>query len=103
MTIEKGEEHLCKFNLVTEEKNTIWKIVVSDYELINDDGSVKKKVEGIAELVVDTNNDLWDIIIYKDMVAFKLAMERKTYIYSKEYWKSRCDTDFNSLKVLKIE
>ncbi|MBU3107155.1 hypothetical protein [Clostridium gasigenes] len=89
------------YNLVSEEKNSIWKIVVTDDSLKNKDGSVKAKVKAIAEIVDDVSNDLWDIIYYKDMVAFKLPIEHKTYIYSKLYWNARCGECFDKLKVLR--
>lgn len=88
------------YNLISEEKNSIWKVVVTDPLLKNENGSVKDKVNEIAKIVDEESNDLWDIIKYKDMVAFKLPTERKTFIYSKKYWRLRCENRFDNLKVL---
>lgn len=44
----------------------------------------------------------YEEIIYKDMVAFKLPTERITFIYSKNYWDSRCSENLTNLKVLKL-
>lgn len=89
------------YDLVKEDKNTIWKIVVTDPDLVNMDGSIKKKVHSIAKLVVSEKDiDSWDLLIHKDMVAFKLPTERKTFIYSKKYWDNRCYSSLTTLKVI---
>ncbi|WP_191025642.1 hypothetical protein [Clostridium butyricum] len=89
------------YNLVSEDKNSIWKFVVNDPDLKIKNGDVKDKVISFADIVVKEKNEEWDLIIHKDMVAFKLPTERITYIYSKRYWDSRCDKNLINLKILK--
>lgn len=93
---------MAGYNLVSEDKNSIWKFVVTDPVLKNKDGSIKSKVTEITDIADKLSNEEYDLIIHKDMVAFKLPTERKTFIYSKDYWNSRCDKNLNNLKVLKL-
>ncbi len=92
----------CGFNVVGEEKNPTWKFVVTDPGLKTSNGSIKAKVKSMITKVLVHGNDFWDLIIYKDMVAFKLPTERKTYIYKKEYWDSRCDKSLTNIQILKL-
>lgn len=85
-----------------EEKNTLWKFVITDPLLLNKNGSLKVKVKQLANKIDKMDMD-WDLIIYKDLVAFKLPPERKTFIYSKKYWDSRCDKCLNSLKTIELK
>lgn len=90
------------YELIKEEKNLMWKVVVTDPLLINKNGTIKSKVNDIAKLVVSEPDIYsWDLLIYKDMVAFKLPTERKTFIYTKRYWEDRCSVSLNTLKVIK--
>ena len=96
------KERILGYNLVSEEKNSIWKFVVNDLLLKNKDGSIKSKVIEITDIADKKHNSEYDLIIYKDMVAFKLPTERITFIYSKNYWDSRCSENLTNLKVLKL-
>lgn len=90
------------YDLVREDKNLIWKVVVTDPDLVNRDGSIKSKVHSIAKLVVSEKDiNSWDLLIHKDMVAFKVPTERKTFIYSKKYWEMRCDISLTTIRVIK--
>ena len=89
------------YDLVKEDKNITWKIVVTDVDLINRDGSIKKKVHNIARLVIaERDMSSWDLLVHKDMVAFKVPTERKTFIYTKSYWENRQISGLHTLKVI---
>lgn len=90
------------YNLTSETRNSIWKFVVKDETLMNKDGTIKNKVKAIADIADDIPHKEWDLIVHKNMVAFKLPTERTTFIYSKRYWNSRCDQNLTNLKILKI-
>lgn len=90
------------YDLISVEQNPIWKFVVIDPILKNKNGDIKAIVKEIADIADDTPNEEWDLIVHKNMVAFKIPTERITCIYSKQYWDSRCSQNLTNLKVLKI-
>lgn len=96
------KERILGYNLVSEKKNSIWKFVVNDPLLKNKDGSIKSKVIEITDIADKISGSEYDLIIHKNMVAFKLPTERITYIYTKNYWDSRCSENLTNLKVLKL-
>lgn len=81
VSIEQRE--IFNMEIKIEEKNTLWKFVITDPLLLNKNGGLKAKVKQLATKIDKMDMD-WDLIIYKDLVAFKLPTERKTYIYSKK-------------------
>ena len=89
-------------NIEKIDRNKVWKFVVSDERLINQNGSIKKKCYDFAEKIIRLKIEDQDLIRHQDLVALIIPTERITIIYSKQYWNSRCYVGLTTLREVNL-
>ena len=88
-----------EFNLEVVKKDT-WKFIIQeDTKLTKSNNEPKEKVKNLCKKILEYGNiDSYDLIESNDMIAFKFAPMKTTYIFDKNYYESKC---YNSPVLLK--